>query len=87
VSPESLVAHAQGALLLALLVSAPVLLVTAVVGLFVGAFQSATQIQDPSVSHLPKVVAGGIALVLVGPWMGHHVAELATRVLLAASGR
>lgn len=72
-------------MLLALLVSAPILLVAAVVALFVGAFQSATQIQDGAVSHLPKMVAGGLALVLVGPWMGHHIADLATRVLVAAA--
>ena len=78
---EALVAHAQGALLLALLVSLPVVLCAAVVGLFVGAFQGATQIQDASVGHLPKMLAGGAALVLVGPWMGHQIAELATRML------
>lgn len=82
---ETLVAHAQGALFLALLVSLPVILCTAVVGLFVGAFQGATQIQDASVAHLPKMVAGGLALMLVGPWMGHQIAELATRMLLAAA--
>ncbi len=82
---ESLVAHAQGAMLLTLLVSAPILLVTAVVGLFVGAFQSTTQIQDPSVSHLPKMLAGGLTLVLAGPWIGHQIAELATRMLLTAA--
>ncbi len=82
---ETLVAHAQGALLLALLVSLPVLVCTAVVGLFVGAFQGATQIQDSAVSHLPKMVAGGVVLALLGPWMGHQIAELATRMLLAAA--
>jgi flagellar biosynthetic protein FliQ len=86
VSAASLVGHAQGALLLAVLLSLPVLLATLLVGLVVGAFQGATQIQDPAVSHLPRVLAGALALGVAAPWMGHALAELATRVLLAAAG-
>jgi type III secretory pathway component EscS len=81
---QALVAHAQGALFLALLVSLPVVVVAALVGLLVGAFQSATQVQDPSVSHLPKMVAGGVALAVAAPWMGHAIATFAERMLLAA---
>lgn len=38
-------------------------------GLLIGVLQAATQVNDPSVSFLPKVFAGGGALLLIGPWM------------------
>ncbi len=78
---QALVGHAQEALVLALLLSLPVLVVAALVGLLVGALQGATQIQDGSVGHLPKVVAGGLVLVLAAPWMGHHLLAFASRML------
>lgn len=86
VTASALVAHAQGALVLGVLLSMPVLLAALLVGLVVGAFQSATQVQDPAVSHLPRLVAGGVALALAGPWMGRELAAFATRMLLSAGG-
>ncbi len=81
----ALVAHAQAALMLGVLLSLPVLLAALAAGLVVGSLQSATQIQDPAVSHLPRVLAGALALAVAGPWIGRELAELATRMLLAAA--
>ena len=74
-----LVHHAQEALLLAVAVSLPVLAVAAVVGLVTAALQAASQIQDPTLAHLPRLVAVTAALVLVGPWMGRAIAQFAIR--------
>jgi type III secretion HrpO family protein len=71
----------QSALVLALLVSLPVVGVAAVVGLVVAAFQAATQLQDPTIAHLPRLVAVALALVVLGPWMGSEIADFALEAL------
>lgn len=67
-------------LLLVLLVSAPSLLASLLVGLVVGAVQSATQIQDPSVALVPKVLAVAAVLLVSGPLLGGHVVRFAQAV-------
>jgi flagellar biosynthesis protein FliQ len=74
-----LVDSAQQALVLAALVSLPVVGVAALVGLFVAAIQAAAQVQDPTLSHLPRMLAVIAALVVAGPWMGHQIAGFAER--------
>ncbi len=78
--PATLVHLAQEALLLVLAVSLPVLAVAAVVGFLVAAFQAASQIQDPTLAHLPRLLAVIAALALLGPWMGHEIASFAQHV-------
>jgi flagellar biosynthesis protein FliQ len=52
-----------------LLVSLPVLGLTMVVGLLVSVVQVVTQIQEMSLSFVPKLVAAGVAIIAFGPWM------------------
>ena len=54
---------------LALLLSLPLLAVILVVGLLISVLQVATQVQDPSISFVPKLLLFGIALGLLAPWM------------------
>jgi len=61
---------AREALGLVLLVSAPVVAVALAVGLLVGLLQAATQIQEYSLSFVPKILAVLAALLLAAPWMG-----------------
>ncbi|HQP38303.1 MAG TPA: flagellar biosynthetic protein FliQ [Polyangiaceae bacterium] len=75
-----LVGHAQQALVLSLAVAMPVLAVAAVIGLVVAVVQAATQIQDPTISHLPRLLAVVAALAVFGPWMGRQVVAFAIRV-------
>jgi len=70
-------------LILVLLLSAPPLLVTLVVGIVVGALQSATQIQDPSVSFVPKVVACALVLLVSAPMLSAQVVRFTQALLLA----
>lgn len=81
--PSTLVHDAQQALWLVLAVSLPVLGVAAVVGLVTAAFQAASQIQDPTLAHLPRLLAVIAALALLGPWMGHEVASFAEQMFSA----
>ncbi len=79
---ERLTRLAQEALILALTVSVPVVAVAAAVGLFVAVFQAATQVQDITLAHLPRLLAVALALVLLGPWMGAQIADFASRLLV-----
>lgn len=81
---NALVQHAQEALLLMVAVSLPFIGVAAVVGMVVAAIQAASQIQDPTIAHLPRLLAVVAALVALGPWAGHQVAVFAERMLLLA---
>jgi flagellar biosynthesis protein FliQ len=68
-TPDTVVQIGRQALELMLLVSAPVLLVALAVGLVVSLLQAVTQINEATLSFLPKLIAVGLILVLAGPWM------------------
>jgi flagellar biosynthesis protein FliQ len=57
------------AMQLAFKVAMPLLLVGLVVGLAVSVFQAVTQIQEQTLTFIPKIVAMGVVLVIAGPWM------------------
>ena len=57
------------ALEITLLLAAPLLIVALVVGLIIGAFQAATQINEQTLSFIPKLLALALAVVVAGPWM------------------
>ena len=59
----------QQGLYVLLMVSAPILIAVLVVGLVVSVFQAATQINEATLSFVPKVVAAVAVLALTGPWM------------------
>jgi flagellar biosynthesis protein FliQ len=83
--PSVLVHGAQQALFLVVAVSLPVLAVAAIVGFVVAAFQAASQIQDPTLSHLPRILVVTAALAVLGPWMGHQVASFAAQMFTQAA--
>jgi len=60
---------ATQAMKMTLLLSAPLLLVALVAGLAVSLFQAATQINEMTLTFIPKLIALFITMVLVGPWM------------------
>ena len=68
-TPESVLSQAQQALVITLLLSAPPLLAALITGLIVSIFQAATQINEMTLSFIPKLVAIFVVLVLSGPWM------------------
>jgi type III secretory pathway component EscS len=81
----TLLEQAQQALFLSLIVALPVLAVAAIVGLVVAAFQAASQIQDPTIAHLPRLLAVVAALIVLGPWMGSQIGAFAERMLVMAA--
>ena len=57
------------AMQLAFKISMPLLLAGLVVGLVISVFQAVTQIQEQTLTFIPKIVAMGVVLVVAGPWM------------------
>jgi flagellar biosynthetic protein FliQ len=66
---NTVVSLATQAMKLALEVAGPMLLVGLVVGLVVSLFQAVTQIQEQSLSFIPKIVGLAVLIVVLGPWM------------------
>ena len=66
---DQVVSLGMHALELTLKVALPLLLVGLVVGLIVSVFQAVTQIQEQSLSFIPKILAIAAVLVIAGPWM------------------
>ncbi len=68
-TPEMVMTIAERALVITLMLAAPMLLVALVTGLVIGAFQAATQINEMTLSFIPKLAAIATTLVIAGPWM------------------
>ncbi|RAN74683.1 flagellar biosynthetic protein FliQ [Bacillus sp. SRB_336] len=68
-TPESIMEIGQHALYVAMLVAAPLLLTALAVGLLVGVIQAATQINEMTLSFIPKLIAMALVALITGPWM------------------
>lgn len=68
-TPETVMTIATQAMKMTLLLAGPLLLVALIAGLAISLFQAATQINEMTLSFIPKLLALFITLVLVGPWM------------------
>jgi len=83
-TPESVISLGQQAVLTMLLVSAPMLLMALAVGLLVSIFQAATQINEMTLSFIPKLIAVFVTLIVAGPWMTallvNYIRELFTSI-------
>jgi flagellar biosynthetic protein FliQ len=67
----------RNAFLVALQVAGPALMATLVIGLLVGVFQASTQVNEPSVTFLAKLVGVGVVLSVAGPFMIAQLVEYA----------
>ena len=64
----------------AILVSAPILLVATLVGLIISIFQATTQIQEQTLTFVPKLLAVALIGLLMGSWMLHLMIGFTTRI-------
>ena len=85
-TPESVMTLGQKAMEVTLMVSAPMLLVALAAGLLVSIFQAATQINEMTLSFIPKLVALFGTLVLAGPWMLSVMVDYMRKVLEGIPG-
>ena len=70
----------QQALWLIILLSAPMLLVNLIVGVGISIFQTVTQIQESTLSFVPKLLASFAVLAITGPWMTQMMLNYATQI-------
>ena len=68
-TPESVMTLGRQALEITLMVSAPHLLAALIIGLVVSIFQAATQINEMTLSFIPKLLGMFLVLIITGPWM------------------
>jgi flagellar biosynthetic protein FliQ len=77
VNPELIVRIAREALILVLLISGGPMLASMLVGFVVSLFQATTQIQEQTLSYVPKLVAVLLTLIIIGPWMLSQTVQFA----------
>ena len=80
-TPELVMTLGRQAVEMTLILAGPLLLSALVVGLIVSIFQAATQINEQTLSFIPKLIATFIALLLAGPWMLQMMVEFIRRLL------
>lgn len=73
----------RDALTVAMLVSGPVLVTSLVVGVAVSIFQAVTQIQEMTLTFVPKIVAVSVVILMLGPWMLNTIAVYTTNLLVS----
>ena len=76
----------HGALLTVFFVAGPILAVILVIGITVSIFLAVTQINEPTLSFVPKFLGTGVALVLLGPWLLRQLEDFAIAVLTGLPG-
>lgn len=79
-TPTTVIDLGRQALEITLLVSAPLFIAALVTGLIISIFQAATQINEQTLSFVPKLIATFITLVLAGPWMITMLTEFIRRL-------
>lgn len=82
-NPQQIIDIGRQALTLTLMLGAPLLLTALVVGLLIGMLQAATQINEMTLSFIPKLLAIGIVLLVAGPWMLRTLMDFTHALIVA----
>jgi flagellar biosynthetic protein FliQ len=81
-TPEVVMELGEQTLMMVALLAGPLLIAALAVGLLIGIFQAATQIQEMTLSFIPKLAALAIALVIGGPWMLRTIVEFTKELFM-----
>ena len=81
-TPDAVIDLGQQALTITVLLAAPLLIAALVTGLVVGLFQAATQIQEQTLSFIPKLLAMVVALVATGPWLLQTITDYTSDLII-----
>lgn len=79
-TPETVITIGQQAVEMTLMLSAPLLLSALVIGLVVSIFQAATQINEMTLSFIPKLLGIFLVLIFAGPWMVNTMVDYIQRL-------
>ncbi len=85
-TPQSVITLSQQGIEVMLMIAAPMLLAALVTGLLVSIFQAATQINEVTLSFLPKLLAVLAMLVIAGPWMIQLLVDYMQRLITSIPG-
>ncbi len=85
-TPEMILDIGRNALWVTALLSAPLLLSALAIGVLVGMIQAATQIQEMTLTFIPKLIVMAIALVISGSWMLGLLTDFSTRLIQSIPG-
>ena len=80
-TPELVMNIGRQAIEMTLVLSAPLLLAALVIGLIISVFQAATQINEQTLSFIPKLLGMLLTLILIGPWMLQTMVDYIRRLL------
>ena len=80
---DTVINLATQAMMLALKIADPVLLLGLIIGLLISIFQAVTSIQEQSLSFIPKVVGVAVLIVVLGPWMLDQIVGYAQNLYLS----
>jgi flagellar biosynthetic protein FliQ len=80
-TPETVLTVGQRTLEAAVLLAAPLLLSALFIGVFIGLFQAATQINEMTLSFVPKLIILVVVLIVAGPWMLELLMDFTRRLL------
>jgi len=79
-TPDQAIDIVREALMTALMISAPILMVGLVIGLIISIFQAVTQIQEQTLSFVPKIFGMALVAIAIVPWAYMTIAEFASRM-------
>jgi flagellar biosynthetic protein FliQ len=82
-TPETVITIGEQAVEMTLMLSAPMLLTALVIGLVVSIFQAATQINEMTLSFIPKMIGIFVVLIIAGPWMVNTMVDYMQRLFSA----
>jgi flagellar biosynthetic protein FliQ len=80
---DTVVNLATQAMTLALEVAGPILILGLVIGVAVSLFQAVTQIQEQSLSFVPKIIGLAVLILILGPWMLDRLVNYATNLYMS----
>ncbi len=85
-TPEYVIRLGQDTLLLVLTLGGPILAVALVVGLAVSIFQAVTQVHEMTLTFIPKILAVGVTLILILPWVLQRMLDFTRGLLMSIPG-
>ena len=80
-TPESVMTMGRQAMEVTLLIAAPMLITALLIGLLVSIFQAATQINEMTLSFIPKILGVCVVVIVGGPWMVSVIVDYTTALL------
>ncbi|MBL4937982.1 flagellar biosynthesis protein FliQ [Clostridium sp. YIM B02515] len=79
-SENMIISVLKDAIQTGLTIAAPILLISIVVGLIISIFQATTQIQEQTLTFVPKLISAAVVGLIAGPWMLHTVVNFTERI-------